>query len=554
MKDKVEYILNNALKRLLDNNIITVPEDTKINVSIPADKSFGDYATNAAMVLAKPSKKNPRELAALIISEIQGISTLFSKIEPAGPGFINLHVKTEAWAGVLEEIAQKKENFGKTDFGLKKKVQIEFVSANPTGPLHVGHGRGAAVGDTLARILDAAGYEVQREYYINDTGNQMNMLGLSVFSRYMELSGDKKIEFPDSGYKGEYITGLAKELKAVNGDKLMHMPQSDAVALCREYAGSSILAGIRKDLEEFAVKFDNWFSESTLYKDNQVEKTIEEMKSKGFAYEEEGALWFKSTVFGDEKDRVLRKTDGSLTYFAPDIAYHKEKLGRGFSKIIDIWGADHHGYVPRMSAAMKAIGADDDCFHALLIQLVSLVRSGEPVQMSTRSGEFITLKEVVDEVGKDAARYFFMMRRCDSHLVFDLELAKKKGEENPVFYIQYAHARICSIIRKAMLLEQNPEKGLKYLKKLITDDEIDIMKMLAKYPDTIISSASDLEPHRIAYYILELSTAFHRFYNKNKVISEDAELSAARLLLIDCVRQVIVNCLDLMGIDAPETM
>jgi len=394
---------------------------------------------------------------------------------------------------------------------------------------------------------------VQREYYINDTGNQMNMLGLSVLSRYRELLGKTSV-FPENGYKGDYIKETAGEIHRIYGESLLDMPEADAVATCRDYAGKNILEGIDKDLREFNVNFDIWFSESVLYKDDIVGKTLEAMKVKGLTFEDDGALWFKSTAYGDEKDRVLRKSDGALTYFAPDIAYHKNKLERGFEKIIDIWGADHHGYVPRMSAAMRALGADNDCFHALLIQLVSLVRAGEPVQMSTRSGEFVTLKEVVDEVGKDAARFFFMMRRCDSQLVFDLELAKKKGEENPVFYVQYAHARICSIIKKAALSDQKPETGLKYLKKLLTDDEIDLMKMIAQYPDTVVSAASDLEPHRIAYYVLDLATAFHRFYNKNKVIGEDYELSAARLLLVDCVRQVIANCLLMMGVDAPESM
>ena len=553
MKDKVEAILIEVLNKILDEGNIVIPEKFKPGISVPADKQFGDYATNAAMMLAKPMKKNPRELAALISKKIQDSSDLFTKIEVAGPGFINFFVKIGAWAGILEETSDKKSQFGRSNFGLNKKVQIEFVSANPTGPLHVGHGRGAAVGDTLARILDAAGFDVQREYYINDTGNQMNMLGMSVFSRYKELLGKTSV-FPENGYKGDYIKETAGEIHGIYGISLLDMPETDAIAICRDYAGKNILEGINNDLREFNINFDIWFSESELYKDNMVEKTLEAMKAKGLTFEDDNALWFKSTAYGDEKDRVLRKSDGALTYFAPDIAYHKNKLERGFEKIIDIWGADHHGYVPRMSAAMKALGAKDDCFHALLIQLVSLVRSGVPVQMSTRSGEFVTLKEVVDEVGKDAARFFFMMRRCDSQLVFDLELAKKKGEENPVFYVQYAHARICSIIKKAALSDQKPENGLKYLKKLITDDEIDLMKMIAQYPDTVVSAASDLEPHRIAYYVLELATAFHHFYNKNKVIGEDYELSAARLLLIDCVRQVIANSLSLMGVDAPDSM
>ncbi len=553
MKDKVEAVLNEVLNKILADGNITIPENFKPGINLPAEKQFGDYATNAALMLAKPSKKNPRELATLISEKIQDSSDLFTKVEVAGPGFINFFVKADAWAGILEEVNKEKGHFGRSGFGAGKKVQIEFVSANPTGPLHVGHGRGAAVGDTLARILEAAGFDVQREYYVNDTGNQMNMLGLSVLSRYRELLGQTSV-FPENGYKGDYIKGTAEEIHRIYGESLLDMPEAEAVSVCRDYAGKNILEGIDNDLREFNVNFDMWFSESVLYKDDMVGKTLETMKDKGLTFEDDGALWFKSTAYGDEKDRVLRKSDGALTYFAPDIAYHKNKLERGFKKIIDIWGADHHGYVPRMSAAMRALGADNDCFHALLIQLVSLVRAGEPVQMSTRSGEFITLKEVVDEVGKDAARFFFMMRRCDSHLVFDLELAKKRGEENPVFYVQYAHARICSIVKKAALSDQKSETGLKYLKKLLTDDEIDLMKMIAQYPDTVVSAASDLEPHRIAYYVLDLATVFHRFYNKNKVIGEDYELSAARLLLVDCVRQVIANCLLMMGVDAPESM
>jgi arginyl-tRNA synthetase len=548
MKEEIEKIILDALGKLAGENLLAVPENFRPNLSIPPEKKYGDYADNTAMVIAKQNRKPPREVAQLIKEAVS--SDLIERIDIAGPGFMNYFVTIDAWAGILKDVHEKKGRFGRSGFGAGKKVQVEFVSANPTGPLHVGHGRGAAVGDTLARILDAAGFDVQREYYINDTGNQMNMLGLSVFSRYSELAG-VSCEFPENGYKGEYIKDIAQAVKEIHGRGLLEKPEVESVAICREYAGRNILKGIRSDLALFDVSFDNWFSESTLYKEDQVDKTLDDMMAKGLAYEDDGALWFRSTAYGDEKDRVIRKKDGSLTYFAPDIAYHKDKLKRGFSKIIDIWGADHHGYVPRMSAAMKALGAEDDCFHALLIQLVSLVRAGEPVQMSTRSGEFVTLREVMDEVGKDAARYFFMMRRCDSHLVFDLELAKKKGEENPVFYIQYAHARICSIIKKA---GKNPEDGLKYLKKLVSDDEIDIMKMIAGFPDTVASAAADLEPHRIAYYILDLATAFHRFYNRNKVIGEDFELSGARLLLIDCVRQVISNCLSLMGVDAPESM
>jgi arginyl-tRNA synthetase len=474
-------------------------------------------------------------------------------VEIAGPGFINLCIHPRRWVGVLTEILKQKGAYGNGTFGAGKKVQIEFVSANPTGPLHVGHGRGAAVGDTLARILKAAGFDVQREYYINDTGNQMNMLGLSVWCRYRELF-DLNADFPENGYKGDYIRDLAGEMRAMHGDSLLALTQEEALAQCRAYAGETILSGIKDDLAAFNVSFDHWFNESRLYQENKLDETLGRLKAQDLVYDQEGALWFRSSRFGDEKDRVIRKQDGSLTYFAPDIAYHQDKLERGFAWIIDIWGADHHGYVARMRAAFSALGAPDDCFHALLIQLVALVRGGEPVQMSTRSGEFVTLKEILDEVGKDAARYFFMMRRCDSHLVFDLELAKKKGEENPVYYIQYAHARICSILRKAAEQNMVPDLNGADLALLAQGDDLEMVKLLASFPDIVTSAAADLEPHRIAFYLLELATAFHRFYNKNKVISEDHALTQARLILIDAIRQVIANALALMGITAPETM
>jgi arginyl-tRNA synthetase len=553
MKDKVERLLRDTAKSLISSGSLPELDLDIISISIPTNKEFGDFSSNLAMMAAKKAKKSPREVAGIISQAIEAHSDLIEKVEVAGPGFINLFIKPARWAGLLQEITTLRQAYGKSSYGAKKKVQVEFVSANPTGPLHIGHGRGAAVGDTLVRILDAAGFDVAAEYYINDIGNQMNNLGLSVLERYKEIQGIDSL-FPESGYKGDYIKDIAKEVIKIHGNALLEMDHDEAVKICREHAAQVILKGIKEDLGLFNVHFHKWFSESSLYNDHKVEDALEYLKEKDLSYEEDGALWFKTSHFGDEKDRVLKKQDGSLTYFAPDIAYHKDKLDRGFAQVIDIWGADHHGYVPRMKAAINALGAPEDCFHALLIQLVSLVRDHKPVSMSTRSGEFVTLREIINEVGKDVARYFFMMRKCDAQLVFDLDLAKKKSDENPVYYIQYAHARICSIIRNAAEQGAIPTLEGANLELLTNGDDLDLIKVLAGYPDIVVSAASDLEPHRIAFYLLDLATAFHRFYNRNRVITENAPLTSARLVLIDAVRQVIANALALMGIDAPESM
>jgi len=553
MKDKVERLLRETLTGLVDEGTLPGLDMDNMSVSVPPNKDFGDFATNVAMVSAKKAKMPPREIAAAIAAALAARSDFLSRVEVAGPGFINLFLDPSVWAETLKEISSEGAAFGRTDFGAGKKVQVEFVSANPTGPLHIGHGRGAAVGDTLVRILDAAGFDVQAEYYINDVGNQMNNLGLSVLHRYREIHGRTE-PFPESGYKGDYIRDIARDLTAIHGDSLLSAPDDEAVRICREFAADSIMQGIREDLGLFNVHFDHWFRESTLYRDDKVKDSLDYLKDSGLSYEDDGALWFRTSAFGDEKDRVLRKQDGSLTYFAPDIAYHKDKLDRGFEKIIDIWGADHHGYVPRMKAAIAAMGAHQDCFHALLIQLVSLVREGSPVQMSTRAGEFVTLREIIDEVGKDVARYFFMMRRCDAQLVFDLDLAKKKSDENPVYYIQYAHARICSILKNAAEQGLAPTREGTDLQVLASGDDLDLIRILASCPDIIASAAADLEPHRIAFYLLDVATAFHRFYNRNRVISADVALTRARLVLVDAARQVIANTLALMGIDAPDSM
>ncbi|RLB00055.1 MAG: arginine--tRNA ligase [Deltaproteobacteria bacterium] len=554
MKSKIEELLRLSLKELISKHLISSAIPNEIQVDRPTQKEFGDFATNVAMPLASREGKPPRDIASIIVHNIkQRHGNMFSSIEIAGPGFINFKVKPEYWVGVLGDILRDKDAYGKSSYGKGKKVQIEFVSANPTGPLHVGHGRGAAVGDTLANILKITGFLVEREYYINDVGNQMNTLGRSVFARYLELCGEEG-DFPEDGYQGDYIRDIAADIKARYQDELLHYSTREAVALCRDFASKRILKGIREDLDSFGIEFDRWFSESTLHEEGKIQKAVDILKSRDLIYTSDGALWFRSTRFGDEKDRVVRKRDGTLTYFASDIAYHMDKLERGYDKIIDIWGADHHGYVPRMRAAIEALGGDGDSFHALLIQLVSLERSGRPVYMSTRKGEFVTLKEIIDEVGKDAARYFFLMRKCDSHLVFDLELAKKKSNENPVFYIQYAHARICSILNKASKMGLVPDIGAADLGYVSRGDDLALIKALADYPSLLISCARNLEPHHLSFYLLELAGLFHSFYNKNKVISDNRELSLARLCLVDAVRQVLRGGLSIMGIDAPEVM
>lgn len=552
MKDTIEHLLKETLASLAGQGSLPPLDLDRSRLEVPPSKDLGDYATNVAMVSAKLAKMPPMKIAAEVARALSARRE-FSRVEAAPPGFVNLTLSGELWLDELRDIVTRGPGFGRSDVGGKKKVQVEFVSANPTGPLHIGHGRGAAVGDTLVRILDAAGFDVQAEYYINDVGNQMNNLGLSVLHRYRELHGADE-PMPEAAYQGEYIRDIARELVSMHQDALMDMPRDEAVRICREYAAESIMKGIREDLGRFNVGFDVWFSESSLYAEGKVDRALAFLEEKGLSYEDDGALWFRTTAFGDEKDRVLRKKDGSLTYFAPDIAYHKDKLDRGFEKIIDIWGADHHGYVPRMKAAMAAMGAPGDRFHALLIQLVSLVRGGQTVQMSTRSGEFVTLREILDEVGTDAARFFFMMRRCDAQLVFDIDLAKKKSDENPVYYIQYAHARICSILRNAAQQGLAPSLEGTDLGLLSAGDDLDLIKALASCPDVVASAAIDLEPHRIAFYLLDVASAFHRFYNRNRVISEDGALSRARLVLVDAARQVIANTLALMGIAAPESM
>ena len=447
------------------------------------------------------------------------------------------------------------KRFGDLEYGAGKRVVVEFVSANPTGPLHIGHGRGAAVGDSLARILRKAGYTTITEYYVNDAGNQMDTLGRSLLWRYRELLGESLGDYPESFYQGDYLIELAKQLITEQGDALLTPDPEDAVGKFTEYASQVILAGIRDDLTRFGIHFDNWTSEKHFFQDGKVDKVINELQNRGVVYEQEQALWFASSRMGDEKDRVVVRSNGVKTYFASDIAYHKDKHDRGFDLMIDVWGADHHGYVPRIRAALKSLGIDDTSFSVVLVQLVSLLRDGQPVAMSTRAGEFVTLREVVDEVGKDASRFFFLMRRPDSHLDFDLELAKSQSNENPVYYAQYAHARICSILRKSSESGiQVPQIDHVDLSSLTSNEEIEMIKKMDSFPDVVETAARYLEPHRISYFVTDLAAMFHSYYNKNRVISDDPGLTGARLILMVALRQVFQMGFDLLGIEAPTSM
>ncbi len=525
-----------------------------IEVEIPKIASHGDFSTNIAMVAASIQKMPPRNIAKTILKYIEDPGHILAKSEIAGPGFINFFIKTEAWHPVLRKIHQENVTYGASNIGKGKKIQVEFVSSNPTGPLHVGHGRGAAVGDSVANILRYCGYDVQKEYYINDSGRQINTLGQSVYLRYMELLGEN-IQFPQECYQGDYIRDYAKEIMDRKGRTLLDRDEAQSILFCAQFAAERIITEIRKDLNDFGIEFDNWFSEQSLYDTGKVNAVVEKFKAKQIIYKKDGALWFKTTDFGDEKDRVVVRQNGQTTYFASDIAYHIDKFARGFDRVIDVWGADHHGYIPRVTAAVEASGLSRDRFNVILVQLVNLLREGEPVAMSTRAGEFVTLNEVVKEVGRDAARFIFLTRHYDSPLDFDLALAKKKTNDNPVFYVQYVHARISSILRKGR------EKGLREFgwdeaaaSTLQEPEEIELIKSMDRYPGVVEDSAKYMEPHRITFYLMELASCFHAYYNKHRVLADDPLLSKARLGLVLAVQKVIRNGLALLGVSAPDRM
>ena len=547
-------MLRDAVDSCLTKGLLPEVALPFIDVGATKDAQHGDYASNAAMILASQAGMNPRRIAEIIVSQLSGQDHFLEKIEIAGPGFINFFIRDEMWRNILRDVDAKGERYGENDLGKGKKAQVEFVSANPTGPLHIGHARGAVVGDVIANILEASHYSVFREYYINDAGNQMNNLGKSVLLRCRELIGEH-VDFPDDCYQGDYIRDIAREILQKEGDSRRATGDA-AIPFFTAYAADAILEGIKKDLRDFGVVFDGYFSENELYKNGDVAKLLSTLEEKGFIYSDGETLWFKTTAFGDEKDRVVVRKNGEPTYFAADIAYHENKFGRGFDKVIDIWGADHHGYIPRLAASVESLGHDKKSLEIVLVQLVNLMRDGKPVAMSTRSGEFVTMKEVVDEVGKDAARYNFLMRRSDSHLDFDLELAKKQSSENPVYYVQYAYARICSIFRTADVRGYGiPSFGdVAEIHRLNILEEISLIKAIARFPEVVEGAARTLEPHRLTFYLNDLAAILHNYYNKHKVVSSDEELTAARLLLLKSVRTVLRNALRLLGVFAPEKM
>ncbi|MBU1184429.1 MAG: arginine--tRNA ligase [Proteobacteria bacterium] len=554
MKKVLVALLERAIRAGVEAGLLPATAPPSIEVELTKDPGHGDYASNVAMILASQVRKNPREIAGVLLQRIEDTEGFLEKIEIAGPGFMNFFIREGVLNRFLVDVEREGERYGSSDLGKGGRVQVEFVSANPTGPLHIGHARGAVVGDVMANILAAVGYRVSREYYINDTGNQMNNLGQSVFLRYRELLGEK-IEFPEGCYRGDYIRDLAAELLKRDGKRYLDMDAEEVIRLFTDYAGSAILGGIKEDLRAFGVVFDLYFSERELYREDGVGMLLQALQDKGFIYREGDALWFRTTAFGDEKDRVVIRQNGAPTYFAADIAYHRNKFLRGFETVIDIWGADHHGYIPRMSAAVQALGYEKEALKVILVQLVNLLREGKPVAMSTRSGEFVTLREVVDEVGKDAARYNFLMRRSDSHLDFDLELAKRQSNENPVYYVQYAHARICSIIRMAAERGiEMPAFGQADPGLLKLPEEIDLIKTITRFPEVVEGAALTLEPHRLTFYLNDLAAGFHSYYNKNKVISDDGALTAARLFLVKSVLTVLKNALKMLGVSAPEKM
>ncbi|OAB47787.1 arginine--tRNA ligase [Paenibacillus antarcticus] len=534
--------------------LVTLEELPTITLEVPKDKTHGDLATNIAMQLTKIAKKNPRQIAESIIDHLDLKKANIEKAEIAGPGFINFTLVKTYLYPVLQQVLEQGSDYGRSNVGQGKRVQIEFVSANPTGTLHLGHARGAAVGDSLCNVLDFAGYQVTREYYINDAGNQIVNLCRSIEARYLQELG-QDVEMPEDGYHGADIKGFAKELVAEKGESLLSMSPEERTAFLRTYGLEKELAKIKRDLSRFRVHFDEWFSETSLYENGQVEVALSELKARGEVYELDEATWLRTTDYGDDKDRVLVKNDGTYTYLTPDIAYHRNKYSRGYDQMINIWGADHHGYIPRVKAAMDSLGYDSGKLTVLIAQMVSLFQDGEKVKMSKRTGKAVTMIDLMDEVGVDAIRYFFTMRSMDSHLDFDMDLAISTSNENPVFYVQYAHARICSIFRQVE--EQNITLLALSdidLTKLNNDREYDLLRKIGELPEEIATAADNYAPHRMVRYVYELSSMLHSYYKAERVITEDVMQTQARLALLGAVRVVIVNVLKMIGVTAPEKM
>lgn len=553
--EKLKKLLSDAINALAEEKGHTLPEGFTVRLERPRAEGHGDWATTMAMQLAKRFELKPRDLAEEIVSRIP-IGDIVARAEAAGPGFMNFTLASNWMTEAIAAAVDNKDDYGRVDEGKGHRVQVEFVSANPTGPLHMGHGRGAAVGDIMASILDFAGWKVEREYYINDAGLQMDLLGKSARARYFELLGRAdEAPIPEDGYQGDYMSDIAKIFVEKYGDTLAAKPESETLEFFSNETGKLVLGMIKQDLSDFGVHFDVWFSERSLYANDQVTPAMNLLKERGMAYEKDGALWFRSSLFGDDKDRVLIRANGVPTYFASDVAYMKNKYDRGFERLIYVWGADHHGYVPRIKSVNKAYGYPDDAIDVLLIQMVNLLRDGRPVQMSKRAGTIITLREIIDEVGVDAARFFFIIRRCDSTVDFDLELAKKSTSENPVFYVQYAYARICSICKE---LEG---RGIAFptmadfdVNSLTDPSERKLAKVVSRMPEEVAKAAREYAPHRMAYYATELAEAFHSFYNSSRILGVEDNVRKSRILLMEAARVTLRNVLRILGVSAPERM
>ena len=550
----IKEILAGAIKKAaltaIEKGTVKEGELPEVLLEVPPQKEFGDFASNFAMQSARSLKCNPRIVAQAVIDNLD--CAYVDRAEIAGPGFINFYLKDNWLSDMFANIVKAGENYGNLTAPTKEKIQLEYVSANPTGPLHVGHGRGAAVGSSLANLMKAAGYDVTREYYINDAGNQINNLAASVNARYLEAYGID-VEFPENGYHGHDIIETAERIKRIYGDKFLHMDEDKRIEEFRTIALKEKLAALKEDLEAFNVTYDVWFSEQTLHDGNKIKEACDLLTERGYMYEKDGALWLKATEYGDDKDRVVIRDNGVPTYFAADIAYHRNKFERGFDRVINLWGADHHGYIARMKAAVGALGYNPDQLEILILQMVSLYRNGELVKMSKRTGQSVTLNELIEEVGTDAARFFFVMRSIDSQLDFDLTLATEKSNENPVYYIQYAHARICSIFRQ--LKEAGIEEAADADYTLLTDPtETELIKKLGEYPELIASAAKERAVHRVAHYVHELAGLFHSFYNQCRILGVDPELQQARIKLVKATQHVLRHALNILGVSAPERM
>jgi len=554
MENKLRKLISEAV-RDLEKDWEKPVQDLVFDIQVSRDPSHGDFAVNAAFKIAKQIGKPPKVIAADLLQWIESHrlklkdAAFISRVEVAGAGFLNFYVQQSAMTDILFDVLREDDHYGVSDFGKGKKTAVEFVSANPTGPLTIAHGRQAAIGDCLVRILRATGHEVTAEYYLNDAGRQMNLLGESVYVRYLE-NFEMDAVFPEEGYKGAYIQDIAKALVASCKDELLTLDKAEAIAAARKFAGKTMMELIEKDLEAIDVHFDSYFSESTLYTRNLVEAALDALRERGHLFEQDGALWFRSTAFGDDKDRVVKKTSGDYTYLAPDIAYHRSKFERGFNQIINLWGPDHHSYVTRLKAACRALGYEQETIDVLIVQLTTLFRDGAPVRMSTRAGEFVTLEELRSEVGPDATRFFFIMRRVSTPLDFDLDLAKKKSDENPVYYLQYAYARVASILRFSG--RSVPDKA--DLELLTAPEELDLIKVISEFPKALIAASQIFEPYRLADYLRDLAASFHKFYAHHRVVSDNETLTSARLILVEAARITLRNGLKLLGVSQPESM